>query len=136
MYQRSPQQATPLLHQATISVKPRKTALSLVVCSILSAGFISPVFAAPGDVEGSEFLVNSHTASHQRKPSIAMDADGDFVVSWQSYNQDDDGYGVYAQRYSADGTEADAEFLVNSHTTYLQPDYHQQWHWHRHGRQP
>ena len=32
-----------------------------------------------------------------------MDADGDFVISWQSLNQDKSGWGVYAQRYDPAG---------------------------------
>ena len=49
---------------------------------------------------GGEFHVNTFTANFQRVPTVAMDADGDFVVAWTSYNQtgDNDG-GIYAQRY-------------------------------------
>src|SRR5207249_1184145 len=32
-------------------------------------------------------------------PALAMDAAGDAVVAWHSYNQDGNGIGVYAQRY-------------------------------------
>ncbi len=49
------------------------------------------------------FLVNTHSASIQRYSTVAMDADGDFVVTWQSYDQDGSGYGVFAQRYNAIG---------------------------------
>ena len=33
---------------------------------------------------GGEFQVNSYTTSFQRIPSVAVDADGDFVVVWES----------------------------------------------------
>jgi len=115
---------TPLRSGSAPLFQPRKTALTLAVRSVLGGvlgstlltGFISPAFAAAGDVAGVEFLVNTHTEVSQRNPSIAMDADGDFVVSWQSY-QDGSGTGVYAQRYNADGVAAGAEFLVNTYTT-------------------
>ena len=32
-----------------------------------------------------------------------MDADGDFVITWQSMGQDGSGYGIYAQRYNNGG---------------------------------
>jgi hypothetical protein len=64
---------------------------------------------------GPEFRVNSHTANSQIFPATAMDADGDFVVAWQSYGQDPNN-GVYAQRYNAAGTAQGAEFLVPTGT--------------------
>ena len=33
-------------------------------------------------------LVNTTSTDSQSNPSVAIDADGDFVVTWQSYNQD------------------------------------------------
>jgi len=40
--------------------------------------------------DGPEFLVNTYTTSGQSLPSVAMDADGDFVVAWTSGGQDGD----------------------------------------------
>jgi hypothetical protein len=48
-----------------------------------------------------EFLVNPAGTNQQSRPTVAMDAAGDFIVAWHSYPHDGDGYGVYAQRYSA-----------------------------------
>ena len=84
-------------------------------------GIYAQRYTTNGTVAGTEFLVNSHTTADQRYPSIAMDADGDFVVAWQSRNQDGSNWGIYAQRYSADGTPSvDGEFRVNSHTSNAQ----------------
>jgi hypothetical protein len=74
---------------------------------------------------GSEFRVNTYTPNQQRTffespQSIAMDADGDFVVTWSSYGQDGSGYGVYAQRYNAAGVAQGTEFRVNTATSYNQ----------------
>ncbi|MGL5095561.1 MAG: putative Ig domain-containing protein, partial [Planctomycetia bacterium] len=73
-------------------------------------------FDAAGAPAADEFLVNTVTASTQSFPVAAMDADGDFVVSWSSYAQDGSSYGVYLQRYAATGEPVDAETLVNDTT--------------------
>jgi Ca2+-binding RTX toxin-like protein len=66
---------------------------------------------------GVEFRVNTTTADTQGSGTVAVDSDGDFVVTWSSYGQDGGGYGVYAQRYNASGTKQGAEFRVNSNTS-------------------
>ena len=47
-----------------------------------------------------------------------MDAAGDFVITWQSNQQDGPGTGwdVYAQRYNAAGSALGGEFRVNTTT--------------------
>ncbi len=96
----------------------KRTPLAAGVLLALSSPVYSPqVIAAQGDTAGIEFRVNTETASFQQNPSIAIDADGDFVIAWQSYLQDGVGRGIYAQRYSADGSTVGSEFLVNTFTT-------------------
>ena len=74
-----------------------------------------------GAAQGGEFLVNSYTTGDQSSPAIAMNSVGDFVIAWASINQDkNDGTGIYAQRYSANGTIQGPEFLVNTYTTLSQ----------------
>lgn len=65
---------------------------------------------------GGEFQVNTYTSSDQSAPAIATDADGNYVVTWQSNGQDGSGWGVYGQRYDASGAAVGGEFLVNSFT--------------------
>jgi hypothetical protein len=68
---------------------------------------------------GSEFQVNSYTAYTQSGASAAADADGDFVVAWQSVLQDGSSlftYGVFARRFSSAGVAQASEFQVNSYT--------------------
>src|SRR5438477_5456499 len=48
-------------------------------------------------------LVNTYTNNHQVNPAVAVLADGTVVVTWSSYGQDGDMYGVFAQRFSAVG---------------------------------
>jgi len=99
----------------------KRTPLAAGILLALSSPVYSPlVNAAQGDTADTEFLVNTETTSSQQNPSIAMDADGDFVIAWESRNQDGDSYGVYAQRYKSDGIKAGVEFLVNTETTSFQ----------------
>lgn len=59
---------------------------------------------------------NTTTADHQSNPSITALADGGYVVTWTSNLQDGSNYGIYAQRYSADGSLVGGEFRVNTTT--------------------
>jgi hypothetical protein len=70
-------------------------------------------FNAAGVFQGPAFRVNTFTAGRQVIPAVAMDADGDFVITWDSYLQATDGINVYARRYSASGTPLGDEFLVS-----------------------
>jgi len=80
-------------------------------------GIYAQRYNAAGSPQGSEFRVNSYTKNTQNDPSIGMDADGDFVITWESFGQDGDDYGIYAQRYNAAGTALGSEFRVSSSTT-------------------
>src|SRR5207244_821776 len=44
---------------------------------------------------------NSYTTGNQWAPRVAADAAGDFVAAWESFGQDGDQWGAYAQRYAA-----------------------------------
>ncbi len=83
-------------------------------------GIYAQRYNAAGVAQGGEVRVNTYTTGHQAGAAVAMDADGDFVVAWQSDAQDGSGYGVYAQRYSAAGMAQGGEFRVNSHTNRYQ----------------
>ena len=81
-----------------------------------SYGVAGQIYDASGTNVGSEFLVNTTRASHQLYPSITTLNNGDFVIAWQSYLQDGDGYGVYAQIYNTSGIRVGSEFQVNTYT--------------------
>jgi len=61
--------------------------------------------AITSTAQGKEFRVNTQNTNDQEKPKIAMAPNGDFVIVWESYNQDGGGDGIYAKRYYADGRE-------------------------------
>ncbi len=43
-------------------------------------------------------------------------ADGGFIVTWESFAQDGSDYGIYGQRFNANGTTNGAEFQVSTYT--------------------
>ncbi|HJT75855.1 MAG TPA: Ig-like domain repeat protein, partial [Gemmataceae bacterium] len=73
-------------------------------------------YDASGNRLGGEFRVNTFTANDQRYPSVAADGYGNFEVTWSSQNQDGNGWGVYAQRYTAGGAPDGGEIPVNTYT--------------------
>ncbi|MEH2263534.1 beta strand repeat-containing protein [Nostoc sp.] len=80
-------------------------------------GIYAQRYNSNGVAQGNEFKVNTYTSDNQINPTVAMDAAGDFVISWQSYYQDDSYYGIYAQRYNSSGAVQGNEFKVNTYTT-------------------
>lgn len=77
-------------------------------------GIYAQRFNALGVAQGDEFQANSHSTGNQQNVSIAALEDGGFILTWQSYGQDGDGDGIYAQRYNAAGEAQGTEFKVNS----------------------
>lgn len=75
------------------------------------------VFNADGSARTGEILVNTYTTNRQEYAAVAMDADGDFVVSWSSNLQDGSDYGVYFQRFDSLGVAQGSETRVNTLTT-------------------
>jgi predicted nucleic acid-binding Zn-ribbon protein len=80
-------------------------------------------FDSAGAALGGHFLVNTHTVDLQDTPDVAVDGDGDFLVTWTSENQDDDSIpipdrngGVFAQRFDSAGARVGGEFQVNTFT--------------------
>jgi hypothetical protein len=64
---------------------------------------------------GAEALVNTFTSDRQELSSVTALKNGGYVVTWQSLNQTgDNGWGVFAQRFNADGSKAGSETHVNT----------------------
>jgi cyclophilin family peptidyl-prolyl cis-trans isomerase len=81
------------------------------------AGVFMQRFTSDGTRAGGETLVNTTTAASQLASSVAIDAAGNFVVTWSSRGQDGDGWGIFGQRFAADGTPQGNEFRINTTTT-------------------
>ncbi|MCK6405225.1 MAG: cadherin domain-containing protein, partial [Rhodocyclaceae bacterium] len=74
------------------------------------------IFNSDGSPSGGSFVVNTYTDNYQLESAVTSLSNGDFVVTWASY-QDADGYGVYGQRFSANGVRLGAEFRINTTET-------------------
>ena len=80
-------------------------------------------FNRNGETVGEEFLVHSIQPEFeaQEHADVAMDPDGNFVIVWQSINQDGNTWGVFARQFLADKTPVQPiEFQVNQ--TVLAPN--------------
>jgi hypothetical protein len=79
-------------------------------------GIFGQRYDSAGSLRGEEFRVSSYTTGAQDAPSVASDAVGNFVVAWESRDQDGDDEGIFAQRYDRTGEALGAEFQVNTGT--------------------
>ena len=79
-------------------------------------GVFARHFNANNTPIGGEFRVNSETANTQQVPDIAMLGNGEYVIVWESQNQDGSGFGIRGQRFSADSQPIGSEFAVNTET--------------------
>jgi hypothetical protein len=85
-------------------------------------GVYAQRFDSNGAAVGTEFLVNTVTASYQEAPKITALADGGLFISWQSYGQDGSWSSIHGQRYASSGLAVGSEFQVNTHTDHQQID--------------
>src|SRR5262245_25535333 len=67
-------------------------------------------FTSAGKPLGPEFRVNTYTTDEQMFPAVAADANGRFVIVWNSWGPDGDTYGVMGQLFNPDGTPDGGEF--------------------------
>jgi len=88
-----------------------------------SFGIFAQRFDASGNRVGTEFQVNTTTAGDQRNPDVAMDAVGNFVVTWDDSHAICTGCGIFlgseifAQRFDFSGNRVGTEFQVNTTTS-------------------
>ncbi|MDH5711567.1 MAG: DUF11 domain-containing protein [Gammaproteobacteria bacterium] len=87
-----------------------------------SYGTYGQLFNADGTPRGSEFHVSTSTAGEQTWPDVGMDAEGNFTVTWRDQYADGSSWGVFAQRYAADGSTIGGQFRVNTYTSSEQRD--------------
>jgi uncharacterized protein (AIM24 family) len=80
-------------------------------------GVFARRFSSSGAALANEFQISAYTTGRERNPSVAVGADGDFIVAW-----DDSAavaQNVFARRFSSAGVPLTGNFLVNTYT----PDY-------------
>ncbi len=78
-------------------------------------GIYGQRFALNGSKQDSEFKVHTYTPNAQERPSVAAFADGGFVAVWDSNNEDGSNWGVYCQRFAANGAKIKTPFRVNTY---------------------
>ena len=84
--------------------------------STLATSTSSGVAVAVDPRVGPEFRINTRTVGSQQMPALATLKSHGFVVAWTSKGQDGAGWGVYGQRYKANGAKDGIEFRVNTTT--------------------
>jgi hypothetical protein len=60
--------------------------------------------------------VNTHQQDKQGYPDIAFDDEDNFLITWESDNQDGDKSGLFGQYFKKTGERVGAEFQINTHT--------------------
>ena len=80
-------------------------------------GIAGQRFDNKGNTLGPEFLINNNPYGAQEFPEVAMDSVGNFVVVWQS-NQNNQGNprytDIYARKFKRDGFSETPELLVST----------------------
>ena len=80
-----------------------------------------PALASPVP-SGGELQINTFSADDQDTATVAVAADGSFVVVWESLTQDTSANGVFVRRFDAAGLPLDDEQQVNTETSGQQED--------------
>jgi hypothetical protein len=82
----------------------------------VSSAVTARVFNQQGIPLAGEFVVHQYSDGFQGAPAVAMDSLGRFVVVWQSWQDDGDGFGIYARQFDGNGDALGPKFRVNSYT--------------------
>jgi hypothetical protein len=115
-------------HQSAPAVSRTANGFVVVWQSIGSGGTDTSVesiqaqlYDSNGMAVGAQFQVNTYTFSNQRRPSVAVDSGGSFVIVWDSFGTlgTDGGLtsSIQAQRYDSNGVALGTQFQVNTYTT-------------------
>jgi VCBS repeat-containing protein len=79
-------------------------------------GIYGQVFSPDGVKVGAEFRVTTTVAPGEWAPVVTELQDGGFLVGWFAPDgEPTDGFGVFAQRFAADGTRAGDQLRINTH---------------------
>lgn len=69
---------------------------------------------------GPEFQVNPYSTNYQHYSTVAMDAEGNFVVTWMDHESTASGSHVFARRYDRHGVALGESFQVSTQLSSLQ----------------
>ncbi len=93
----------------------RKSPMVLAISAAFLPAAVLPA-SNPFVPIGEEQHVNKTRAGFQGTPSVAMDADGDYIVVWEGYDQTTLSFDIFAQRFSATGQPKGGETRINTNT--------------------
>ncbi len=123
----------PITDEVSVTVRPENLPTRSAVASLPDGSFVvtwMELFqdgdrdavlmrhmGADGTPAADAQIVNSYTTGNQQFPSVSAFKDGRFIVVWDSFTQDGDREGLFAQRFDMDGSPFGTEFQINSYTT-------------------
>ena len=81
------------------------------------SGIFAKRYNSSGQGLGEEFQVNTYTTAEQVFPSVASDANFNFVVTWSGVGLTRTPTGIFGQRYDSSGNPLGGEFQINTYTT-------------------
>jgi hypothetical protein len=107
-----------------VAAKSASGSFVVAWASYYQDGYGNGVFARHFDNTGAptsatDFQVPMYTTDNEGAYGglgVAGDGSGNFVVSWTSYDQDGDYFGVFARRVDSSGTPVGVDFQVNTYT--------------------
>ncbi len=86
--------------------------------NLMPTSVVTPLLQVNNGISNNvtpESLVNSETQRVQIYSDVAAHPNGS-IITWTSFRQDGQGWGVFAQRYDANGAKLGPEFQVNTTT--------------------
>ena len=66
---------------------------------------------------GGQFMVGATLGFENSSPALAMNTDGTFTVAFESFEEDGSGFGIFTQRFNANGTAIDGSRIQVNSTT-------------------
>jgi len=80
-------------------------------------GVFAQIYNSAGEPVTMETQINTFFNSEQSNPSITALSNGGFIITWQSYEQDESGSGIYAKRFNSSGVLVGSETIINTTTS-------------------
>ena len=88
-----------------------------------SFGIYAKVYNSNFNVIKSDFKVNTDASSTELTYPLALALNNQFVITWESKEQDGSDFGVFGQLYSNSGSKIGTEFQVNTETSGFQGNH-------------
>ena len=79
-------------------------------------GIYAKIYDSNGNTVKNEFQVNTFTTSAQDRPRVLSLSSDLFVICWNSWEEDGNGIGIFAQIFDENGEKVGSEFQVNTYS--------------------